>query len=166
MVRKAILSLGEMTASHSPTLSYRDLELRRSIAMSSIVSSSMSLCSLYGVADGSRSDRTLHEVIFLHPISEECFVNDERLEDPRRLTHGDYVRLGRDCYFRFTHPTEALRLRKARETGALSASTSGLFVDVIIMRYPRIQRCLRTEQAPRAADGRRSSPSCRGEGSP
>ena len=61
------------------------------------------------------TDNTLREIVMFHPISLNCFIEDEPVTDPRPLQHGDILRLGDDNYFRFNHPTEALRLRKLRE---------------------------------------------------
>jgi hypothetical protein len=49
-----------------------------------------------------------------HPIAASCYVDDEAVLDPRRLVHGEMIRLGETSYYRFNHPTEALRLKKLR----------------------------------------------------
>ncbi len=59
----------------------------------------------------------------LHPIG-PCYVDDDKIEEPVALEQGNDVRFGDVQCFRFNHPTEALRLRKLREAGAVPASST------------------------------------------
>eukprot|EP00043_Microstomoeca_roanoka_P019278 m.215114 g.215114 ORF g.215114 m.215114 type:complete len:1342 (-) comp16972_c4_seq1:3575-7600(-) len=70
--------------------------------------------------------KSLVEVVILHPIAEECYVDGEKLEDSIRLRQGHVVQLGQTNLFRFNHPTEAARLRKQlKNKGDSSSSLSG-----------------------------------------
>lgn len=57
---------------------------------------------------------SLVEIVVLHPIADECFVDGDRLEDSVTLCQGNVVQLGQTNIFRFNHPTEAARMRKER----------------------------------------------------
>ena len=63
----------------------------------------------------------------LHPIADSCFVDEKPISEPRQLHHGEIVRLGTSNYFKFNHPTEALRLRKLREATPSSSQSKSSF---------------------------------------
>jgi hypothetical protein len=123
--RRDTHSLATRHAIRSPISSLWARVSMSNTAMFSIASSWMRMDKrMCLVASQSFSENeSLREIVTFHPIADLCFVNEEPITigEPRQLVHGDHVRLGEANYYRFVHPTEALKMRKARENSAMSS---------------------------------------------
>ncbi|XP_032595788.1 kinesin-like protein Klp98A isoform X2 [Drosophila grimshawi] len=66
-------------------------------------------------------------VATLHPCSQaQCWVNAHLIDEPKQISQGDIILLGRTNIFRFNNPTEAEKLRKDLNRSQLDMSRLSL----------------------------------------